>query len=302
MKIVTWGLLIAILGTLIWYFFIKEYDYQINFEVKTTTGTVNQSIKSWNSSHENPQPIQQISEKELIQKITIKDSSFTYLWNISPKNDSILKVTAYISDAKNRFKNRITIPFYETDFEKTSKRVTEELFNKLNNHLKEIKVKIEGKENSPSNYAAYVSLKTHQIEKAKGMMENFNLLSSFVADNYLEPSGQPFLEITSWNKTTDSLSFNFCFPFKKPDSVYIDSLTINSKISIKQFPSKKALKAIYNGNYITSDRAWYALEDYAKKNNIPVEMFPIEVFYNNPNMGGDEHNWKTEVYLPLKKE
>ena len=64
-------------------------------------------------------------------------------------------------------------------------------------------------------------------------------------------------------------------------------------------PAKKALMAIYNGNYITSDRAWYALLDYAEKNEIPITGLPLEIFYNNPNMGADEKNWKAEVFMPF---
>ena len=57
---------------------------------------------------------------------------------------------------------------------------------------------------------------------------------------------------------------------------------------------------IYNGNYITSDRAWYELLDDAERKNIEVHQTPVEVFYNNPNYGGDELNWKAEIYMPLK--
>jgi len=43
------------------------------------------------------------------------------------------------------------------------------------------------------------------------------------------------------------------------------------------------------------------LLDYAQKNNIPVEKKPIEIFYNNPNMGGDGLDWTTEVFMPIKE-
>ena len=72
-------------------------------------------------------------------------------------------------------------------------------------------------------------------------------------------------------------------------------------IQYKQYNQVTALKAVYNGNYITSDRAWYALLDYAKQNNIAVNNNPVEVFYNNPNYGGDEMRWKAEIYMPIKE-
>lgn len=297
MKIIKSAFIFGILGFLIWYFFIKEFDYQINFETKTTIGTVNQSIKSWNSSLENPQPILQQNEGELLQTIKRNDSTYTYLWKLRNVNDSTVKVSAFVKEEAHSIKNRVLIPFSEPIFEKTVKQTTKAFLQTLQNHLKEIKINIKGEEESPSSYAAYVSVKCLQIEKAKGMMANFSLLSTFIDENKLEANGRPFLEITSWNRDNDSVSYNFCFPFKKTDS-----LKGNAFISVKEFPSKKSIKAVYNGNYITSDRAWYALEKYANNNNIPVDMHPMEVFHNNPNMGGDELQWKTDIYLPIKED
>ncbi|MEZ4859103.1 MAG: GyrI-like domain-containing protein [Flavobacteriaceae bacterium] len=297
MKIVKWGLFITVLGVLIWYFFFKEYDYQINFETKTTIGTVNQSLKSWNSSLENPQEIVQLNEAEFLQIIKNQESTYELLWKLKNTNDSTVKVSAFVKDEENLIKNRILIPFSEPTIEKIAKHTVKEFLQSLQKHLKEIRIQIEGEDTSPNTFAAYVSVNCLQIEKAKGMMANFNLLSSFIDENKLEANGRPFLEITHWDREKDSVSYNFCFPFKKTDSIRGNTL-----ISMKAFPSKKSLKAIYNGNYITSDRAWYALAAYAQKNNREVDMLPIEVFHNNPNMGGDELQWKTEVYLPLKEE
>ena len=70
-------------------------------------------------------------------------------------------------------------------------------------------------------------------------------------------------------------------------------------IKFKEVKGQKALKAIYNGNYITSDRTWYALVDEAKKRGLKISGNPIEVFHSNPNMGGDELLWKAEIYMPL---
>jgi effector-binding domain-containing protein len=73
-------------------------------------------------------------------------------------------------------------------------------------------------------------------------------------------------------------------------------------LNYKQIPATRALKAIYNGNYITSDRAWYTLLDYAEKMKEEVTPLPLEVFHNNPNMGGNELQWKAEIYMPLKEK
>ena len=127
-------------------------------------------------------------------------------------------------------------------------------------------------------------------------MRNFNLLSSFIVKNDISLNGKPMVEITYWNMDNDSIHFNFCYPIIKNDTLPVDNI-----IKYKNIENKKALKAIYNGNYISSDRAWYALIDYAKNNNIEIEKEALEIFYNNPNLGGNAIKWKAEVFLPLNK-
>jgi effector-binding domain-containing protein len=139
-------------------------------------------------------------------------------------------------------------------------------------------------------------MKGLQIEKARGMMQNYSLLTSILSTENITMNGTPFVEITNWNTQNDSIAYNFCFPVIKSDSLPVDS-----RIQYKQYNGAKALKATYNGNYITSDRAWYALVDYAENNNIKIDKKPLEVFYSNPNFGGDVLKWKAEIYMPIKE-
>ena len=56
------GFLLA--GFLLWYLIIKPYDYLVTFKVKTSAGTINQTIKLWNTSLENSSTIQQDNKLE----------------------------------------------------------------------------------------------------------------------------------------------------------------------------------------------------------------------------------------------
>jgi hypothetical protein len=42
--------------------------------------------------------------------------------------------------------------------------------------------------------------------------------------------------------------------------------------------------------------------DYANSKNIGIEAKPLEVFFSNPNTGGDELSWKAEIYMPIKSK
>ena len=283
------------IGFLLWYLIIKPYDYLVTFKVKTSAGTINQSIKLWNTSLENSSPIQQENLKNLTQQIIVKDSTFNYDWSISSVNDSISKVNVYVTDIDHSFANKISIPFGTTDFEKRTQNTITDFIDKLKEHLNKIRVRVVGIDSTRTTYCAYIPMKGLQIEKARGMMQNYSLLTSILSAENIEMNGTPFVEITNWNTQNDSIAYNFCFPVIKSDSLPIDP-----RIQYKQYSGVKALKASYNGNYITSDRAWYALLDYAGNNDIEIVKKPLEVFYSNPNFGGDELKWEAQIYLPIK--
>ena len=284
-----------IIGFLLWYLIIKPYDYLVTFKVKTTAGTINQSLKLWNTSLENSSPIQQENLKNLTQQIIVKDSTFNYDWSISSVNDSISKVNVYVTDIDHSFANKISIPFGTTDFEKRTQNIITNFIDKLKEHLNKIRLRVVGIDSTRTTYCAYIPMKGLQIEKARGMMQNYSLLTSVLSAENIEMNGTPFVEITNWNTQNDSIAYNFCFPVIKSDSLPIDP-----RIQYKQYSGVKALKASYNGNYITSDRAWYALLDYAGNNDIEIVKKPLEVFYSNPNFGGDELKWEAQIYLPIK--
>jgi len=113
-------------------------------------------------------------------------------------------------------------------------------------------------------------------------------------DNHIEITGKPFLEVYEWDVQNQKVKYNYCFPIKQSDS-----LPQNNEVKFKKINSKKALKATYYGNYRTSDRAWFTIYDYAIRNDIRIEHTPLEIFYNNPFTGGNELEWRAEIYMPI---
>lgn len=292
-------LLLSVLlaGFLVWYLLLKPYDYLVTFKVKAIPGTINQSIKLWNTSIDGAKIESSEDLTILNQMVPYNDSLFQYEYEINPISDSTSLVKVYVTDTKHSIKNRLTYPFSNTDFEKRVKNSMVDLSEKLDEHTTRFKVKIEGTSEIEEKFCAIISIESLQVEKAKGMMENFVLLSGTLLGNKMELDGRPFISVNSWNMKNDSIKYDFCYPIKKTDSLFE-----HPQISFKTVQRRKALKAVYNGNYITSDRAWYALVDYANKNNINIEYKPLEVFQNNPNMGGDELQWTTNVYMPIIKD
>lgn len=282
---------------LIWYFFFKTADYTINFKSNTFPETINQSLKLWDNGLGNSVILERFDDlNTLKQTLTVSDSIHIYKWNIKPLTDSTSKVTVAIRDQNLRrsFFNRIQVPFSKTDFTIGSEKRILNFMTVLKDHVDNFKITIIGIEEIPEKSIAYVPLKTAQIEKAKGMMENSTFIGEVLRKHGVQLDGPPMLEVTYWNRKKDSIHYNFGYPII-PDQ----KLPPDTEIQYRKLKVKKGIKAVYNGNYITSDRAWYALLNYAKKHNLEVEALPVEIFYNNPDMGGNSLTWKTEVYLPL---
>lgn len=285
---------IPVLALALWYLFLKPYDYLVTFRAKTFPGTINQTLKSWHASLDSAKTIRQEGLLELTQQLQYNDSVHEYRWELIPLTDTTTRVKVYAKDLHHSIGNKLWIPFSDTGFEKRTRKNLLDFKALLNEHLQEFKVAVVGEERLKGTYCACIEAKGRQFDKARGMMQHSPLLGTVLVENQVSLNGPPFLEITSWNQKNDSIAYNFCYPILRSER-----LPQHPEITYREIFPKNALKAIYNGNYITSDRAWYALLDYARQHNLKVSGLPIEVFHNNPNLGGDEMRWKAEIFMPL---
>jgi effector-binding domain-containing protein len=295
MKRLILAISLGIIIFLSWYFFIKKSEFEVNFRVKTLPGNVIQRLALWNQSLPNTEALIIDSTTMVVQKLRVHEKSFVYTWNFERVNDSLTAVNIQISEPQNALLNKILVPFGTPAVEEEAARLTKEFYDVLMAHLDLTKVKVVGRQVMPEYFCACVNLKKQQLDKANGMMQVYNDLVSFVETNQLAVNGKPIIDINYWDHNSGRLVFDFCFPIVSQVSVKAER-----DFFFKQIPSTDAIMAVYNGNYITSDRAWYALLNYANQQSLEVKGFPKEIFYNNPNMGMNEVNWKAEIYLPIK--
>lgn len=289
--------LVLMTGLLLWYLFFKTSDYTIRFKANTFPGAINQSLKLWDRNLNTVEKIKQEGDlNHITQKINFGDSIHSYNWVIESVTDSTSRIKVNIRDEEYSLMNKLKVPFSDTDFEKRSRKTVLDFMETLKKHKEKFKVHIIGEVEMPTNYIAYLPIEDIQLHKADQMMKNFSYLMGTLMDNGVQFNGFPLIEVVHWNQENDSILFNFGRPV-----IRSEKLPIGTDIKYKRVFRKKALKAEYYGNYITSDRAWYALLDYAKKNNIDVEETPIEIFHDDPKNEGNELKWKAEIYMPLKE-
>lgn len=293
-----------ILCALIWYLFFKQYDYTVTFKANTSPGTLFSNVEEWSLYNQELDSFSyKINDKKaytfINETLNFNGLTLDIDWNFKSINDSITYVVAGITEKEKSIYNRITIPFLNTQIETiaigTIKDFKKDIENKLENKFRVKNIIID---TIPKIVYAYYDFKNVEMRKKAEQMMKYNArLLQFINNHNLKGGQHPFLLINKWNLNKNTIDFRFCFPIKQNDS-----LPLHEEIKFDVLKPKKALKTIYNGNYITSDRAWFSLHEYAKRHNIDIENKPLEIFYDNPFYGGDELKWKAEIYIPIKNK
>lgn len=281
-----------------WYFFIKKEDYKITFESKFPPGSIYQKLYSWN--FDNTNNIENTEKKafhHLKQLGNLNASNVELDWNIKAKNDSLSSVEIKVTHSTNLFKKRLALLFTKPDFQQKVEHDILQFKDALAADSELFSNKIIGETKSPKTTCACISLESQVNEKALKMMQNIGYLSDYILEYELVMSEKPRLYITSWNRDDNYIEFDFCFPLKNGKNAPKTPL-----IKIKEIPSHNSLQSIYMGNYMYSYQAWMDILNYAENEKIEIQPeFILEVFNNNPEMGGDPAQWEAEIYIPLKK-
>ena len=294
MRKAIWILSCAALMVLMWYLFVRPYEYEVNFKAKTLPGDIIQTIRIWDRSMDHAEIVEVDSVYHLTQHIVREKRSYIYSWSFESVNDSITHVNITITQPTRTVLNKLLVPVTDQYIEQDARDIAQEFYDILKEHLEITKVKVVGESEIARAFCVCRSLETDQIEKANGMMREYGLLTSFISDYNLQSDGPPIIKVQKWNHSLGKLTYDFCFPIVKTGS-----LPLTDVIAYKEFKKQKVLQAVYHGNYITSDRAWYALIRFAESNGYEIDGLPIEVFYDNPNLGLNEQTWRTEIFLPI---
>lgn len=296
-----WFLAVVLLSFLGWYFFLKQSDYTITFKVNAATGTVSQGIVEWTTTQsKNQNEIYTILEKRnydfIKQQMKKGNEKMEYTWDMKSINDSMTNVTIGIKDLNHSFYNRLTAPFVSTKFRTEQIEKIKSFKMGLEDHIDDFKIRIDGERSSEEIYVAYISLKSVMQEKAQTMIGYDSEIVGYLDRNKIKIIGhRPYLEVTDWDQDKEIISFNYCFPIPK-NTKYVP----DSNVKFKTIPALKGLQATYFGNYRTSDRAWFALLDYAKKHDYKLENKPLEHFLSNPFNGGNELEWEAKIIIPFE--
>lgn len=287
------------LGFVVWYFGIKPSDYNISFKAKTSIGHAYSELLNWGgvtALSEATTVQNRIPYHSLTHELQSGDKVYKIQWTITRLNDSIISVKAGINEPGNSLMNRLRIPFQDTEYEAATLDLVQDYKSFLDESTKQFRIAIDEKASQPEYFCACTRSTTSPEKKAFSMMRDYSYISGFITSSGLTPQGRPLVDVINFDEENRMLEFDFCFPVDR-----IAELPESPDIFFKEIKGKPAIKATYNGDYRFSEKSWYKLFEYAEIQGFTYRKTPLEVYHNNPNMGGDALKWTTTIYLPLEK-
>jgi len=213
LKIVLLSIAVGLVSYLLWYFFIKSYDYAVNFYVKSAPGTVYEQVADWKkwdhfAAEESTVVTSKKPYSEINQFVPLNNTKLDLHWTFKGVNDSTTRVRVEIKDKRNSLKNRLFIPFSKTEFEDVMRfKIVNFKKNADAFAHREFRVKIEGEAESPERFVVYVPLKSSMKQKAFNMMSNDGFLLRYIDSMKLGKNGNPIIEVTNWDVENDSIEY-----------------------------------------------------------------------------------------------
>lgn len=298
--------LTTVLLVLGWYLFIKKFDYQFTMDADNSPGNAYQEVFEWKRfnpdlSQDNISVIQSEAFKDITQKVkSSNNSEVEFYWEFKKKNDSLTEIVLNIKSPKNLLSNRLDIinPFVRSIYIDSIKQHLLSFRQNIKDEQQAFNIQIvDSIVTSPSlSCICHTSEKIPLKGKALEMVRTINILEDYILNKDLKLSGNPFVKVTNWNKKEGLIDFNFCFPVN-----LTHDLGPNEQLKFREIASSSSLKAIFNGNYRLSHKAWFDLLDKADEKNLNTSGLPLEIFFNNPNVESTPStSWKAEIYMPLK--
>lgn len=305
MKKIVLSLLFLAIAGLLWFVFIKKYDYEFQMQAKYGPGAVYREISQWKNFDPEKSIEINISDsipfRQIVQKINSGSGrEVEMLWELEKENDSTTGVNVKVRTLKNSLDNRLDIlnPFKSSVFVDSLKQSLLDFKKRLNHKRDTYKIKIvDSIVSSPATECICHSSKNIAVNgKAWEMLETIEFLENYVKANDLKLNGSPLVKITKWDREKDLIDFDFCFPVN-----LVARLEETPNIQFKKMAPSSSLKAIFNGNYRDSHLAWFDLLQKAEERGYTTSAMPLEIFHDNPQSGTEAITWKAEIYIPILK-
>jgi len=211
------------------------------------------------------------------------ESGTKVTWTMDGKQDFVSKLfTILMGSIESE-----TGPNFERGLFKLDSLITEDMAR--------YEIKINGLVDYGGTFYLYKTTNANSTNISAKMGENFGAVMQFISSKGIVPKGMPLTVYNSMNDEnvimSNGVPVNESYPLPE-----------GSDISLGYIPKIKALKTTLMGNYTYLTKAWEATMTHLAENGlIKSEVYPFEVYTNNPGDFPNPADWRTEIYIPIKE-
>ena len=292
--------LLALVLAVFLFLYSRPCDYSVGFTTDAKPDVVYYHLLNWRTWNRKQQAQIKVRDKHPVShmehRVVLPDTLLDFRWEIKNLDDSLTKVSACVSDPGRKLKNRLTARVLPTAFKKSVQYNVLDIMRKLESMRETFDFSFEGPAKFEARHCVYMSVRCPVRQKAHLMIATVSDLNQFVRQNELGLDGDPFLLIHNWELGDDSVFFDFCFPVQ-----HIDAIPFHPQISYRYVEEMQACKSVFHGNYSISDISWLNLAKGLEEAGHSPSGTLIEVYLNDPHSGGNELEWKAEIFLGIAK-
>lgn len=121
---------------------------------------------------------------------------------------------------------------------------------------------------------------------------HFAEVGSYLGEDAANLTGAPFAIVEEWDTENKlaTIAVSLAVDSEKPG---------NDRVKRGTTYEGKVLKGIHMGPYEGTGTVHYAIDDFAKENNLQIIGAPWEVYVTDPTTEPDVNKWITEIYYPI---
>lgn len=178
-------------------------------------------------------------------------------------------------------------------FQKGLNNMESVVLNKMDKYA----ISVDGIIQHGGGYYMYTTTASKISQVDEKMVSMIQEVSSYMEENDIEKSGNPFVLYNQWNEESGNAIFSA--GIFTPSEV----VTPNASEILNGFmPNQRVLKTTLKGDYENLKEAWDTAYDYIEENDLEVVEGAniFEVHLTSPDEVANPAKWITHLYIPVK--
>ncbi|MFD1095177.1 SRPBCC family protein [Salegentibacter chungangensis] len=165
------------------------------------------------------------------------------------------------------------------------------------NKMKEYNISVDGIIQHGGGYYMYTTTASKMSQVDERMQKMIADVSSYMEQNNIEKTGNPFVLYNEWNDEKGTAIFSAGIFTSSEVITPAESMILNDYL-----PNQKVVKTTLKGDYKNLKEAWDKTYAYILENGLEVnsEANPFEVYLTSPEHISNPAKWVTHIYVPVK--